>query len=89
MGVDSPIHAQNVPNASSGSRPDSLGNEDDPIMGEIDVHTASLARAKFNLSSVLSRMAEHKTGCFLQSLEKASPAGVLGFVFSFELLYCC
>lgn len=65
MGVDSLIHAQNAPNASFGSRPYSLGNEDDPVMGKIDVRIASLACAKFNLSSVLSRMVEHKIGCLL------------------------
>lgn len=55
---------------SSGLAFDSLGEEDDPLTGEVIVFVASFTLAKFNLLITLSKMVEHEAGCFIQSLEK-------------------
>lgn len=62
-----------MPSGSSRSGLNSSHEDDDPSMEENVAHTASFARAKFNLSISLSKMTESETGCFIQPIEKGYP----------------
>lgn len=58
--VDPPIHAQNVPNSSSGSGLDFLDDNDDHVVRGTTACVVSLTCAYFNLGIVLSRETECK-----------------------------
>lgn len=63
--MDSPIHAHNVSNRSSGLGLDSSDNKDDSAVEKIVIHAASLALADLNLDIALSKEEEHEIECFI------------------------
>lgn len=67
-GVDPIIHAQDVPNDSSGSGLDSLDDDDDHVVREIAARVVYFAHAYFNLGITLSSKMECEIAYFIQSL---------------------